>query len=217
MEPPEKGKGGKGPQGNTDAYKRMNFLLQAAQLCSYETPQLSRFYVNSLRAISEKQLIRLDASIKEEFCKFCNTWMIPGETKSVRMAPSRQTHLVWRCEYCGFIRRVPVAARDPETRRESTTTFTHHVYPPKADPAVYIAPPRKRKDEPPKEPQISKRRQKRMWAQQKREQEEKEKLQAAQEGETAQPSSSSNAAQATPAAPPTETQGTNPTPSNQVV
>jgi hypothetical protein len=60
MEPPEKGKT-KGPQGNTDAYKRMNFLLQAAQLCSLESPQLSRFYVNSMRAISEKQLIRLCA------------------------------------------------------------------------------------------------------------------------------------------------------------
>jgi hypothetical protein len=71
---------------------------------------------------------------------------------------------------------------------------------------VFIAPPRKRKEERPTEPQISKRQMKRLWAQQKREREQKEKLEAENQGTVPQTSSSTdapatNAAPDTPAIP----------------
>lgn len=59
MEPPERPKKEKGPFGNQDAFKRMNFLIQAAHLYRKEAPDLSRFYVQSMRSVSEKSLIRM--------------------------------------------------------------------------------------------------------------------------------------------------------------
>lgn len=92
-----------------------------------------------------------------------------GPTHYIRFLASRETHLVWTCTFCGALRRINVAERDPESRRESNAKVSEHTYHNVADPKLHIAPSKKKKQQegPVPEPPPSKRAIKRMYAQKK--------------------------------------------------
>ncbi|KAK2196836.1 Ribonuclease P subunit [Babesia duncani] len=60
--------------------RRINFLSQAAALVSAASPNLGRCYIKEMNEIANKHTIRLDASIKREVCKGCNTFLMPGQS-----------------------------------------------------------------------------------------------------------------------------------------
>lgn len=92
-----------------EAFKRMNFLFQAAHTMPPEAAALSRFYLGTMKAISQRLVIRLydlsttailpsspaaaliikilrrDPSVKSTMCACCGTMLIPGETATYRL------------------------------------------------------------------------------------------------------------------------------------
>ena len=78
-------------------------------------PALSRFYINTLRSISMKSVLRLHPNIKRTMCKRCDAHLIPGVTSTIysenRSKGGRKPWaevLVVRCIGCGSVKRFPV-------------------------------------------------------------------------------------------------------------
>jgi ribonuclease P protein subunit RPR2 len=46
---------------------------------------LGRFYINTMKTIGTKQVLRVDPSIKRTLCKRCETILLPGVTSRVRV------------------------------------------------------------------------------------------------------------------------------------
>ena len=46
---------------------------------------LGRFYVNTMKTIGTKQVLRIDPSIKRTICKRCETILLPGVTSRIRI------------------------------------------------------------------------------------------------------------------------------------
>ncbi|KAJ5073193.1 ribonuclease p protein subunit p21 [Anaeramoeba ignava] len=107
-----------------DAYLRMNFLLQASHIVLQPKTKkkakkslkkslkkdennfnLSRFYISEMKQISRKKVIRISPEVKMLFCKNCNSLLIPGKTSTQRIQHLRQTHVIIRCNLCGFVKR----------------------------------------------------------------------------------------------------------------
>ncbi|CAL1706383.1 unnamed protein product [Somion occarium] len=70
---------------------------------------LSRNYIQSMKAIGLKTTVRLDPTVKRTLCKKCNIVLIPGSTASIRVNTS-QAHgnaVVYTCLSCKNWRRIP--------------------------------------------------------------------------------------------------------------
>ncbi|OBZ71023.1 Ribonuclease P protein subunit p21 [Grifola frondosa] len=98
---------------------------------------LSRSYVQSMRIIGQKTMVRMDPSIKRTLCKNCNTVLIPGTTSTVRIkpCPSHGHAVVYTCLACSTARRIiapPVL--DPDAPPEASTSA---VPPPDAPPTKH--------------------------------------------------------------------------------
>jgi ribonuclease P protein subunit RPR2 len=46
---------------------------------------IGRFYINTMKTIGTKQVLRIDPSIKRTICKRCETILLPGVTSKVRI------------------------------------------------------------------------------------------------------------------------------------
>jgi ribonuclease P protein subunit RPR2 len=91
-----------------DAMNRINYLYQAALCLSFQSPPnicLARCYINTMKTISKRLVIKLDPSIKRWVCKSCDTPLIPGVSCTGRLRARRQKHVVIKCTTCGTIKR----------------------------------------------------------------------------------------------------------------
>ncbi|KAH9839226.1 Rpr2-domain-containing protein [Rhodofomes roseus] len=91
------------------------------------TSDLSRNYVASMKAISQKATVKMDPTIKRTICQKCNTVLIPGVTEEVRVRGSRiHGNLVtYACTACGFVRRIPAhPILDPDAPPEPSASGT---------------------------------------------------------------------------------------------
>ncbi|RIA91792.1 RNAse P Rpr2/Rpp21/SNM1 subunit domain-containing protein [Glomus cerebriforme] len=61
---------------------------------------LGRFYVNTMKTIGTKQVLRIDPSIKRTLCKRCESILLPGVTSKVRMKSRPEPHLQVMCTEC---------------------------------------------------------------------------------------------------------------------
>ncbi|XP_065899312.1 ribonuclease P protein subunit p21-like [Dysidea avara] len=109
-----KKKGGKNKQSvipHKEAMLRMNFLYQAAYTAvdSAESFSTSRYYINTMKTIAKKLVLRIDPSMKRTVCKRCNTLLIPGKTSSSRLRSRREKHVVVKCWTCGMVKRYKTA------------------------------------------------------------------------------------------------------------
>ncbi|XP_071485135.1 ribonuclease P protein subunit p21-like [Diadema antillarum] len=101
---------GVGRKGKTlsEGHQRMNYLYQAAHCVLTQNPensQLARFYIETMRRVSAKLVMRLQPDIKRTVCKKCSALLVPGVTATVRVRGRRQRHVVVRCLDCGTIKR----------------------------------------------------------------------------------------------------------------
>ncbi|GBB88790.1 hypothetical protein RclHR1_01540013 [Rhizophagus clarus] len=61
---------------------------------------LGRFYINTMKTIGTKQVLRIDPSIKRTICKRCETILLPGVTSKVRIKSRPEPHLHVTCTEC---------------------------------------------------------------------------------------------------------------------
>jgi len=73
------------------------------------TADLSRSYVQAMKAIGRKTVVKMDPAVKRTLCKGCGTVLIPGSTSTVRIKPSSSHgHAVtYTCTKCKTSRRIP--------------------------------------------------------------------------------------------------------------
>eukprot|EP00049_Salpingoeca_infusionum_P001950 m.52318 g.52318 ORF g.52318 m.52318 type:complete len:229 (+) comp11294_c0_seq2:83-769(+) len=121
-----KGKGLKHPE----AYNRMNFLYQAANLVLERASELdadslalSRFYINDMQTIAKRLVLRIAPHIKRNICTECNTLLKPGITAKYRTRARRHLHLSITCLVCGHNRRVDCVQQ--QRHRSQGTTQSH--------------------------------------------------------------------------------------------
>ena len=87
---------------------RVNYLYQAAHCVLAQDPnntQLARFYIDLMKSVSTKVVMRLQPDIKRTICKKCNALLVPGVTATVRIRGRRQKHVVVKCMDCGRVKR----------------------------------------------------------------------------------------------------------------
>ncbi|KAJ7091119.1 RNAse P Rpr2/Rpp21/SNM1 subunit domain-containing protein [Mycena epipterygia] len=123
---------------NKDIMQRLNFMYQASVYLSgvlpvsppSDNPQkrnkrsrkmtvhdLSKTYINSMKVVANKTMVKMDPGVKRTLCNGCNIVLVPGSTASVRVKPSRvHGHIMlYRCNSCNSTRRIPA----PPTLSES--------------------------------------------------------------------------------------------------
>ncbi|CAI9720891.1 P subunit p21-like [Octopus vulgaris] len=91
-----------------ESFQRINFLYQAAYLTLTVNPQntgLVRFYINTLKTIAQRQVLRLDPHLKRTICKRCFSLLVPGLTATIRSRRRREKHTVVTCLECGLVKR----------------------------------------------------------------------------------------------------------------
>ncbi|XP_054753744.1 ribonuclease P protein subunit p21-like [Lytechinus pictus] len=89
-------------------HQRMNYLYQAAHCTLAQNPgntQLARFYIETMKNVAAKLVLRLDPHIKRTICKKCSSLLIPGVTATVRVKGRRQKHVVVTCLDCKQVKR----------------------------------------------------------------------------------------------------------------
>ncbi|CAI8024690.1 Ribonuclease P protein subunit p21 [Geodia barretti] len=93
-----------------EAFMRMNFLFQASLAvlsANPSHPQLSRFYVHTMKNVGKRLVLRMDPGMKRMLCKGCDSLLVPGVTATHRVRAHRETHVVVKCLTCGNVKRFP--------------------------------------------------------------------------------------------------------------
>ncbi|KAI0645803.1 RNAse P Rpr2/Rpp21/SNM1 subunit domain-containing protein [Trametes meyenii] len=75
----------------------------------HDTSELSRSYINTMRIVGQKTMVRMDPSIKRTLCKGCDAVLLPGSTATVRIKtlPSHGQAVIYTCLTCNISRRIP--------------------------------------------------------------------------------------------------------------
>eukprot|EP01116_Phalansterium_solitarium_P019193 TRINITY_DN5295_c0_g1_i1.p1 TRINITY_DN5295_c0_g1~~TRINITY_DN5295_c0_g1_i1.p1 ORF type:complete len:170 (-),score=19.06 TRINITY_DN5295_c0_g1_i1:30-539(-) len=106
------------PVPNSDALKRMNFLLQASALSfADEKHNVSRFFNFTLKNIAKRNVLRIDPEVKKLICKRCHTLLVPAVSSTIRLQMGRQPHRTTTCTACDKLRRQPFDA--PKSKRSN--------------------------------------------------------------------------------------------------
>lgn len=94
---------------NQDAFNRMNFLYQAANMCikmpTEQSVRMAAYYGMLLRGVGKKAQARMDPGMKRTLCKGCHTVLVPGVTATVKLQKKPASRVVWLCKCCSTIKR----------------------------------------------------------------------------------------------------------------
>ena len=85
---------------NLESFHRMNFLYQAAVTIHPHNPELSRFYIRSMRDVGEKTVVRMSPGLKAQFCKKCSS-LLTHQRREVRTGTKGRMYAVTVCRKCG--------------------------------------------------------------------------------------------------------------------
>jgi len=99
-----KGKGGSKTFQGKDTFQRMNFLYQASHAVLGQSGDLPAYFGRSMLSIAQKSVLKIEPSIKRDFCKGCGNLLKPGVSVKVRIRSGR---MVCTCLRCGTIKRFP--------------------------------------------------------------------------------------------------------------
>jgi ribonuclease P protein subunit RPR2 len=120
---------------NSHLFARLSHLYKAATTLTtpttsnkaqsdLSTTNLSRFYLNHLRSVAKKSVIRLDPSIKRTICKRCDALLIPGvscehriENKSKNGKKPWADVLIIECKACRAVKRFPVGIDERKAKK----------------------------------------------------------------------------------------------------
>jgi len=81
------------------AKERIEILFGLAEKNLKKYPDRSKRYVQLARKIGLRYNVRFSQQLKRQFCKNCNTLLVPGYTSQVRLA-SKMKMLTVKCLNC---------------------------------------------------------------------------------------------------------------------
>ncbi|XP_076464320.1 ribonuclease P protein subunit p21-like [Babylonia areolata] len=93
-----------------ESYQRINYLYQAAHLCLQQSPpnpEQCRFYIQTLKTVAEKHVIRLHPEIKRSICRKCYMLLVPGITSSCKIKKKGEKQTAVSCLHCGSVKHFP--------------------------------------------------------------------------------------------------------------
>ena len=86
---------------------RIARLMEFAKRHAVERPELAREAGKLVLRIARKARVRIPIQYKRFICRKCGTpFYIPGSF-TVRVRDRRSTHVVIRCNTCGYVKRIP--------------------------------------------------------------------------------------------------------------
>lgn len=85
------------------AKERIEILFRLARQELERHPERSRRYVQLARRIGMRYNVRL-RKFRREFCKACNTLLIPGKTSSIRLHEKLK---IVKCLHCNKVYKIP--------------------------------------------------------------------------------------------------------------
>jgi len=89
------------------ALDRVERLMEFARRHAEDRPELAREAGKLILRICRKARIRLPLRYRRLICRKCGTpFYIPGSF-TVRVRDRRSTHVIIRCNTCGYIKRIP--------------------------------------------------------------------------------------------------------------
>ena len=87
------------------AQERIDILFnKAKQIAMVGEEDYARYYIHTARRIAQKVNIRIPKKYSMNYCRKCNSYLIPGKTSKVRLNKYNKTIDVI-CLHCGYIRR----------------------------------------------------------------------------------------------------------------
>jgi len=90
------------------ARERIDLLfLRAAEFFPYD-PSISNRCVELARRIAMRQRVRIERTIRRQFCRHCYRFLVPGKNMRVRIHHHR---VVITCRACGRQTRIPLEGR----------------------------------------------------------------------------------------------------------
>ncbi len=102
------------------ALDRVERLMEFARRHARERPELAREAGKLVLRICRKARIRLPLRYRRLICRKCGTpFYIPGSF-TVRVRDRRSTHVVIRCNTCGYIKRIPAVREKRKVSREAS-------------------------------------------------------------------------------------------------
>ncbi|KAF7376431.1 hypothetical protein MSAN_00058700 [Mycena sanguinolenta] len=131
---------------NRDIMQRLNFMYQASVYLSGVLPvpppsppalqkrtkksrkmnvhDLSKSYINSMKIVASKTMVKMDPAVKRTLCNGCNIVLVPGSTATVRVESSKvHGHIMhYRCTSCNSTRRIPAVPTLIEPTADPSTS-----------------------------------------------------------------------------------------------
>jgi len=98
------------------AVERIHRLFQLAKDVIHEDEKLAQHYIVIARRVSMASRVRIPRECRQQICRGCKKFILPGVNCRVRIQQSRESHVVVTCGYCGKHMRFPI-----KNRRETKT------------------------------------------------------------------------------------------------
>jgi ribonuclease P protein subunit RPR2 len=93
------------------ALQRIRRLFHLARKVIREDPALAQRYVRIARKVAMAARVRLPQEYRQQFCRSCKSFILPGVNCRVRTRQRREPHLVITCLKCGEQMRIPLKKR----------------------------------------------------------------------------------------------------------
>lgn len=87
------------------AKSRIKRLFDFAKAYVETDPEAAEEAIDIARRIAQRVRIRLPKEYKILFCRRCGNFFLKPRSFTVRVRPRRSTHVVVRCNRCGWTRR----------------------------------------------------------------------------------------------------------------
>ncbi|XP_065365175.1 ribonuclease P protein subunit p21 [Calliphora vicina] len=101
-----------------ECFSRMNFLYQASLLMAGKNNTLSSYYGELCKNVGKKSVLRIDPTVKRDFCKRCSLAQKPGLTSELSVKSMRKkkrkhksiehldkdAQMQLACKLCGYQR-----------------------------------------------------------------------------------------------------------------
>jgi ribonuclease P protein subunit RPR2 len=93
------------------AIQRIRRLFRLAREIINEDPALAQRYVDMARKVAMTARVRLPKEYRNQVCRHCKSFILPGVNCRVRTKQRREPHLVITCLNCGEQMRMPLRKR----------------------------------------------------------------------------------------------------------
>lgn len=103
---------------------RKDLPLHPSQI---ENRSLACHYVNDIRLMARKNVLRMDPTVKRTMCRNCNALLVPGLTSKIKILPSAShVHVIrTHCLACNVARTIPCPPERANTREDIEAAVMH--------------------------------------------------------------------------------------------